>query len=254
MGTQYDAIEPVVMGESLGIFHHHAGRLFQRFNSLAELFQEAARLGVELLDVQHCAVVCQVEDGSGIEVRASFHHNGKNGIYLKATSKNTVDAISGASADASSMFKRPTKDKLAAPVRVNGEVVGFLCVSKRRRSPDQRFVSVDRDLFFALSEFLGYAIEMQQMRQLLASRYAPAVLYRDQHEKTGQEVYISNVVQAVRYPNKVAKMIAKSFYKDLRKAGFEPKQILLVASEIIDNLNEAFRRTKEKTGDRTDVA
>jgi len=44
--------------------------------------------------------------------------------------------------------------------------------------------------------------------------------------------------------DKAAKIVARSFYKELRKAGFEVKHILAVATEIIANLNEAFRQPK----------
>lgn len=48
--------------------------------------------------------------------------------------------------------------------------------------------------------------------------------------------------QQAHIPDKAARIVARSFYRELRKAGFETKDILLVTAEILDNLNEAFRR------------
>jgi hypothetical protein len=44
--------------------------------------------------------------------------------------------------------------------------------------------------------------------------------------------------------DKAAKIVARSFYNELCKAGFEVKHILAVTTEIIANLNEAFRQSK----------
>jgi hypothetical protein len=47
--------------------------------------------------------------------------------------------------------------------------------------------------------------------------------------------------------DKAAKIVARSFYRELRKAGFEIKHILAVTTEIIANLNEAFREAKTQS-------
>ena len=103
-------------------------------------------------------------------------------------------------------------------------------------------------MFDALTEHLSLAVETQHLRQLLASRYATIALSRDRHGD-GTEAGALDVrfLAAVAKPEKVARIIARSFYKDLRKAGFETKQILVVATELIDSLNVALRRTKAKT-------
>ena len=56
-----------------------------------------------------------------------------------------------------------------------------------------------------------------------------------------------HILASVKNPEKVAKIIARSFYKDLRRAGFETKQVLVVASELISNLNDALKKTRAKT-------
>jgi GAF domain-containing protein len=179
-----------------------------------------------------------------------FRHEGKNGVYVRAQKGKSTETQTDFENKHNDFCKieRPTKDKLAAPLQIKNEVVGYLCVAKRRKQTDLRFSSIDQKLFFALSRQIAHAIEIQQMRQLMASRYASMAL--NQNKKgthADHDNYFSNFLKAVKYPDKVAKIIARSFYKDLRKAGFEPKQILVVASEIIENLNDAFRKTKAKT-------
>ena len=49
-----------------------------------------------------------------------------------------------------------------------------------------------------------------------------------------------------RYPDKAAKIIAKTFYRELRKYGFSHQQIILVADEIIGNLVDSLKGYKKK--------
>jgi len=56
-----------------------------------------------------------------------------------------------------------------------------------------------------------------------------------------------HILASAQNPEKAAKIIARSFYKDLRRAGFETKQVLVVASELISNLNDALKKTRAKT-------
>ncbi|MFQ5629702.1 MAG: GAF domain-containing protein [bacterium] len=228
--------------------------LFIHYDKMASLLQRASQLAVEILDVEHCAITWLMEEKSAVEVQACYHHNGKNGIYINTQQAGSekvaacMAQIENQNRNGNMQLRRPAKDKLAAPLYIQKEIIGYLCVAKRRSYTDARFSSIDSQLFFALSRYLGHAIEMQQMRQLLASRYASIALGRNASDKAvEQDGSSTNFIEAVKYPNKVAKIIAKSFYKDLRKAGFEPKQILVVASEIIENLNETFRKTKAKT-------
>lgn len=60
-------------------------------------------------------------------------------------------------------------------------------------------------------------------------------------------------LQKAHNPDKAAKIIARSFYKELRKAGFEAKHIVVVAAEILDNLNEALRQARAKSRETVKV-
>ena len=60
------------------------------------------------------------------------------------------------------------------------------------------------------------------------------------------DTFGSRILEGVERPEEVAKILARSFYKELRKAGFEGKHIVVIAAELIDCLNETLRKTRAK--------
>ena len=130
-----------------------------------------------------------------------------------------------------------------APIRIHRQVVGVLH-GVLEKPPVEGELLGNPAVCKAFSEQLGFAIETQKMREMLASKYVARARQAQGQNDPGKQSLESHVLQAVRNPEKVAKIIARSFYRDLRKAGFETKQILVVASEIIENLNQTLRNTK----------
>jgi len=214
-------------------------RLCAQHDGVESLLEEATQVILEVLGAASCAVVWQDEDKPTLRVRARRHRvesaagNGQDAqVIAFVTRSGAAPAQAG---------------ELAAALRVGGRIVGYL-YARSEAKRGRRSAGLDQALFEALAEHLAFAIETQTLRQLLASRYATIALSRD-----GQSGALDlNFLSAVTHPEKVARIIARSFYKDLRKAGFETKQILVVATELIDSLNVALRRTKAKTAESAD--
>jgi hypothetical protein len=56
-------------------------------------------------------------------------------------------------------------------------------------------------------------------------------------------------------PDQVAKILAKSFYKEMTRAGFGPSQIVNAASEIIEQLSGSLNRhSKRMERENTDLS
>jgi hypothetical protein len=128
---------------------------------------------------------------------------------------------------------------LIAPIRVNGEIVGNICIPDDAMN-NRNSHPINTELYSTICAHVGFALELQHLRQMLANQYPSEQSTLDYH-----------ILEAARKPEQAAKTIARSFYKHLRKAGFETKQILIVASEIIENLNKTLSKTKAKTADFT---
>lgn len=211
--------------------------LYVHHDTLDGLLRRAAELAVELLHAEQCVIAWICEDKSAIQVRAHYDPRRSNGSQLKIRQPiplpvdlRNCPRLEFESGEAVAAI-------CSAPIYINRQVVGFLYLVRPSWSAE-----LEAELFAPLSAQIGFAIEAQQLRYLLSSHYVAAASRDRRDNYPGQ-----SVLHAVQNPEKVAKMIAKSFYKDLRKAGFATNQILMVASEIIGNLNEALQKTKAKT-------
>jgi hypothetical protein len=49
-------------------------------------------------------------------------------------------------------------------------------------------------------------------------------------------------------PDKVAKMLARGFYREMRHCGFTPNQVIHAAGEIISELTGSLNRHKKRLG------
>jgi len=208
--------------------------LYVHHDTLDCLLRLAAELAVELLRAEQCVITWVCEDKSAMQVRAHYDPRRHNGSLLKI--RQTIPLPAGLRECPRLEFESGeiVAAVFSAPLHINRQVVGFLYIVR----PPQSAAEFETELFSPLSAQIGFAIEAQQSRYMLSSRYASAV---------GRDDPGRSVLRAVQNPEMVAKMIAKSFYKDLRKAGFSTNQILTVASEIIGNLNEALQKTKART-------
>jgi len=238
-------------------------RLCRPHEDMEALLVGATQIALDLMGAEYCAIVWLDGNTPTLRTRASRHRDESikcagfdDRITAFLARQRARDPAPGdrtavyggeASTDGSVRGLPRLQNALAAPLRVNGQIVGYLCVTGAKPIGSRR-TGIDHRLFGALGEHLGFAIETQNMRQLLASRYAAIALSRNGlSEPPDQHTLDAQFLAAVTDPEKVARIIARSFYKDLRKAGFETKQILVVATELIDSLNQALRRTKART-------
>jgi cysteinyl-tRNA synthetase len=76
-----------------------------------------------------------------------------------------------------------------------------------------------------------------QLQHLLDSRFAQLALLREARGKVG-----ASVRTAYQNPGDVARILARSFFKEMTKVGFEPGQIVSAATELIEQINAQLQR------------
>lgn len=234
--------EPVTIAHQR-IFEFIDG-LFDAHKTIEEVLQLVAQKTVDVLGASACVISWQRDDKSVAEVRAITRADATNG---NAQTMLLNRGQTSWEATRYSEYATRHDDSYSAEIQVGGKAIG--CINAFG-GPASAFASwLTQEDFVALCRQIGHAIEMQHLRQMMASRYASLALIRD--ELTGRQDDADSIktqaIAAVHNPQKVARIVARSFYKDLRKVGFETKQILYIASELIENLNETFRKTKSKT-------
>jgi GAF domain-containing protein len=128
---------------------------------------------------------------------------------------------------------------MACPVPIGGQPAGVLNISE----PIDRPAFSDDELYLAelAALLVGRSIQELQLRGLLDSRFAQMAL-----ASAGQADARAVVNLAAHEPDQVARMLAKSFYKEMRHCGFSPGQIVNAAGEIISELTGSLNRHKKR--------
>lgn len=137
----------------------------------------------------------------------------------------------------------PRKSLISSPITINRRIVGVVNVSGHMLG--DTFKLADLNLLDVVALFIGKSIQVVQMQNILNSRFAQMALAKE----INQDASLGSILQN---PDQVAKILAKSFYKEMAKAGFGSGQIINAASEIIEQLSGGLqrhskRRTREST-------
>jgi GAF domain-containing protein len=126
---------------------------------------------------------------------------------------------------------------MCAPVRIDGKIIGVINAAGAAGQP--AFSDTGLRLLEVAALFIGKSIQVQQLQRLLDSRFAQMALLQEAQE--AKERVGESVRLAYRNPGDVAKILARSFFREMTKAGFESAQIVSAASELIDQLNHRLQ-------------
>ncbi len=91
-------------------------------------------------------------------------------------------------------------------------------------------------------------IQVIQLQNILNSRFAQIALAQSVNSATVKPLMIP-----AHHQNRIAKIVAKSFYREMKKAGFGPNQIIITASEILSHLSENLRASKHPSSTQSSM-
>ena len=138
---------------------------------------------------------------------------------------------------------------MSAPVRIDGRLVGVVNVT------GSAFDEAELHLLEAMALFIGKSVQVIQLQHLLTSRFAQMALVRDAHERAQERAgqgaaQQGGAAQGMSYqnPEDVARILARSFYKEMTRAGFAPGQIVSAATELIGQLKGTLQE-EARAGD-----
>jgi GAF domain-containing protein len=123
---------------------------------------------------------------------------------------------------------------MSSPIRLEGRIVGVLNASS---APGVSFGQADLLLLDVIALFIGKSVQVTQLQSILKSRFIQAALAREAPQ---------DAKLAYRNPDEVARILAKSFFKEMTGAGFGEDQIVQAASEIIAQLNSSVQRHRRR--------
>ena len=132
---------------------------------------------------------------------------------------------------------------ICTPIAVGKHVIGVMNLSSRLGS--RSFDESDLALAEIVAALIGKSVQVERLQTLIRSRVAHLSLAREEKE------VVARLTDGTVPPARVAKLLAKSFFRDLAAAGFDPGQIIEAASEIITLVSNDIRRYKRHAVRRT---
>lgn len=128
---------------------------------------------------------------------------------------------------------------LACPVLIAGSPAGVLNVSLP--IDRNRFSEADLANAELAALLIGRAIQVGRLDRMLDSRFAQMAFTLE-----GATDACSVISLSAHDPDKVAKMLARGFYREMRHCGFTPNQVIHAAGEIISELTRGLNRHKKR--------
>lgn len=219
--------------------------------SLDDNLQKLSAIAAEVLDARNCSVMLISEDFS-LRVCAN-HGNLPDAAYREPVRKG--EGISGYVASSgepllvedigNSPFagyarhpSSPDRSMVCSPIMIDANVIGVVNINGRSHP----FRMEDLKALEIIAMFMGKAIQVFQLRGVLNSRFAQMSLL-------GSNEKVEKLVWEAQHPEKMAKILAKSFYKEMARSGFSSAQIINAATEIISELSGTLHRHKKRLGE-----
>lgn len=215
-----------------------------------------------MLGAEHCSVMLLEENGdagpqlhvcasAGILPAAAYKEIvGKNqGVAGHVMATGVALRIADIRASEFAGCARRTHDGrrslLCAPIRLHHRVVGVVNISGRHASGP--FEAHELQILEAMALYIGKAIQVSQLQSMLNSRFAQMAVIQE-----AAKGITESLAEALPNPDQVAKIMAKSFYKEMTRAGFGSRQIINAASEIIAQLSGNLNRHSKRLGSDQD--
>lgn len=127
---------------------------------------------------------------------------------------------------------------ICAPISIEGRIVGVINAANGKEGAPFDEATLCLLQFTALS--LGRYLQVRHLQHLLDSRFAQLALLRETEEDAPETARL-----AYRNPEQVAKILARSFFREMHRAGFGSAQILSAASELISQLNRDIQQEQQ---------
>ncbi len=219
---------------------------------LRELSAKAA----DILNSKNCSIMLlkESDDEQGLKLRVFAHcgslpeeafrerMNVREGIsgHVVATGKALlIEDIENSQFSHAARRHYPSRCLISAPIIMNKKVIGVIHVNTPKRK--HIYNLEDLNLLNIVAMLVSKSIQVIQVQKLMQSQYTIfAMAERNKKELS------SIAATACQDLDKVAKLLAKTFYREMSKAGFGPDHIIDAASEIISLLNDSVVRHKKR--------
>lgn len=241
--------------------------LLETTTYLEECLREIASTVAHTLFSQRCSImlICEQEDHKDNEYYLQvFTHYGNlppsayqevtrlnKGIagYVVATGQPLLikDITQSPFLSVASYPQQENSSFICAPIIINKRVIGVINVS----FPILKicFDEKDLQLLTLFTQSTAKTIHLAQLQAILKSRFVAMAVANELEDKP-----VSESITFHPNPTVLAKLVAKSFFRELTKSGFGPNQIIEIATEVLNLLQNTLNRHKQRLakGETTD--
>jgi hypothetical protein len=203
---------------------------------------DLAMLAAKILSAENCAFIwatgedwAQGSPGSDVvDSRAVIGHEAIRKQVLTDGVSMLVDV--SLESDGAMTKRGQAANALLSPIKTGGSIIGAVHISGPTNK--SRFDLHDLRLLDIVTLFIGKSMQIVQLQNVLKSRFAQMALAQNADEA---------VVPSVPPPAQMAKILAKSFYREMTKAGFGADQIINAASQIISELTKNLHKHSKRS-------
>jgi hypothetical protein len=228
------------------------GRFLEELDSIDENLDQIAAMVADTVEAENCLIQLLKKEEVNNELRRRVC--GQHG-RLPVSTGQPVTRTDDGSAGQVMAAHLPAEDSLglaapgyapaspstrlmSAPIPVGDRIAGTVYISLREDGCLPSPPDIDRLKLVCL--FLGKSLQVIQLQKLLSSRYAQFALNQEGHQATSVLKDLAN-----QEPVKLAKILAKTFYREMAKAGFGCDHIISAATEIITQLNASVTKHRD---------
>lgn len=213
--------------------------------SVDQGLQSLAALAAQTLNARHAIIMLNEGGSEELKLRAVATYGksawteltavlGEMATQVISTRRPLLlESCDAARSDAANQASGPSL--ICAPVQASGKPIGALHIADPRYK--RAFAADDLNLVELVALFVGKSLHVLQLQNLLNSRFTQVALAQEADRTIGSAL-AANGEDA----DKVAKILAKSFYREMAKSGFSSNQIIGAASEIISQLSTNLQK------------
>ena len=224
--------------------------------NLDENLHEIAVMAAKILNMENCSIMLlkDIENSHDLELRI-FAHSGylpdaahseaikiKEGIsgYVAASGEALfVEDIDKSKFASQKRGRYKSKGFISAPIIIQEKVIGV--INANTPQDKSNIETKDLELLKIIALLISKSVQLVQLEAVLQSRYAQYALSQENIADDKKALLSLN-----KDPGKVAKILAKTFYHEMLRAGFGPDHMITTATEILSLLSEKLEKHKDR--------
>lgn len=228
-------------------------------SNLEKSLGQFAAMAASLVGSENCSIMLFKEGNSKSPVMKIFASHGylppvaftesarhKEGIagHVAATGEALLvkDIEDSPFAPKARWPERKNKGFLSAPIFIGHKVLGVINVNSPK---DLRTYSEkDLHLLTCIALMVGKSIQVVQLQNILKSRFTQQALLQE-----ARSAVETSIGETAKNPGKMASIVGKAFYREMKHAGFNDEAIIHAATEVISMLTQNVKRHSRRMQD-----